>query len=94
MDSNLVRLSLALSGRVQGVSFRDFVEQEARRLGLIGIVKNNLDGTLGIVAEGERSPLETLKKICRQGPELAQIDSCTEAWEEIKFLAFKSFESE
>jgi len=52
-----------ISGRVQGVGFRWFVREEARRLGLSGWVTNLPDGEVEVRAGGEGSSLERLRPV-------------------------------
>lgn len=54
------RLSLRLTGRVQGVGLRYEVATRALALGLVGYVKNERDGNVSIVAEGETGALQAL----------------------------------
>lgn len=74
------RLSCTVSGRVQMVMFRDFVTRKARARGIVGTVKNNPDGTVSVIAEGEESALRELFVIIRRGPFLARVDRVEEAW--------------
>ena len=48
-------------GRVQGVGFRWFVEREARTLDIAGWVRNNVDGTVEVLAMGSREQLSALR---------------------------------
>lgn len=68
------REHLLISGKVQGVSFRAYTEQEARALGLTGIVRNLSDGRVEIIAEGEESQLDALKQWARDGSPQAVVD--------------------
>jgi acylphosphatase len=61
------RIHIIVSGRVQGVFFRDYTKRAAQGLGLTGQVRNLPDGTVEIVAEGDTQPLEKLIDCCRQG---------------------------
>ena len=61
-------LHLRISGRVQGVGFRWFAREEARRLGLSGWVKNLPDGEVEVAAGGEASSLERLRRALEVGP--------------------------
>jgi acylphosphatase len=63
-----VRVRLVVSGRVQGVFFRDSCRAEARRLGVHGWVRNRPDGTVEVVAEGARGPVGELAAWCHHGP--------------------------
>ena len=68
-----VRVRLIVSGRVQGVYFRDSCRAEARRLGVGGWVRNRPDGTVEVVAEGPRGPVGELVAWCREGPARAHV---------------------
>jgi acylphosphatase len=75
------RLDAYVRGRVQGVGFRFFVQQEATRLGLTGYVQNASDGRrVDVVAEGPRTALEHLLAALRQGPDLAYVEQVDAAW--------------
>ena len=71
------RLTLRIAGRVQGVNYRAFTCDQARRLGLEGVVWNNHDGTVGLIAEGEEDALRALQAWCQQGPPWAEVVSVT-----------------
>ena len=62
-----------VSGSVQGVGFRWFVLQQARRLGLGGFARNCEDGTVEVVASGEDAALTRLERALRTGPDLATV---------------------
>lgn len=64
-----------ISGRVQGVSFRDWTQREARRLGVSGWVRNRDDGTVELVASGEEDAVDALLQACREGPPPARTTS-------------------
>jgi acylphosphatase len=72
------RLHATVSGYVQGVGYRLFVVEQARRLDLTGWVRNRSDGTVEVVAEGFVVDLEELLLKLRHGPHqgtVSQIDS-------------------
>lgn len=71
---NLVRRWVVVSGRVQGVFFRDSCERLATGLGVSAWVRNRPDGTVEVVAEGERRAVEELLAWCRHGPQRARVD--------------------
>jgi acylphosphatase len=73
MQRKAVRL--VIKGRVQGVGYRWWAVQTARRLGLDGWVRNRRDGTVELVAVGPDEALEALIWACRQGPSAAQVAS-------------------
>jgi acylphosphatase len=74
------RVHLVVSGLVQGVCFRAYTVDEARRLGLHGWVRNLADGRVEAEAEGERAALEALVQFCRRGPPAAEVDDVAVSW--------------
>jgi acylphosphatase len=66
-------VEVRVTGRVQGVSFRAYAEQEARRLGVTGWVGNDPDGSVVGHFEGAADAVEALVEWCRKGPRLAQV---------------------
>jgi acylphosphatase len=74
------RVHLLVSGIVQGVAFRAYTVDEARRLGLAGWVRNLPDGRVELEAEGERRAVEALAAWCRRGPPAAQVDDVAATW--------------
>ena len=68
-----VRCRAVVSGRVQGVYYRDSCQQMARRLGVRGSVRNRSDGTVEVVAEGDRDAVDQLLTWCRHGPPRAKV---------------------
>ena len=75
-DQRAVRM--VISGRVQGVSFRYFTRQAARRLGLVGWVRNLPTGEVEVRARGAAPDLELLRGQLRQGPPGARVDDLSE----------------
>ena len=61
-------------GRVQGVGFRWFVDHEARQLGLAGWVRNNIDGTVEVLAMGSAEQHAALLGKLQRGPRAARVD--------------------
>ena len=74
------RLHVVVRGDVQGVGFRYFVQRTAQRLGLRGWVRNNDDGTVELVAEGDRARLEELEWAVKAGPRLARVEHVEVGW--------------
>lgn len=64
---------LLISGRVQGVGYRDFVRREADARGLIGWVRNHRDGTVEAVATGAGEAIDELIAACWRGPPGARV---------------------
>lgn len=71
-------LHIEVAGRVQGVGFRWFARQQARRLGIDGWVVNTRSGTVEIAAKGEPEALKQLEAVLAQGPSGAIVKSVTE----------------
>jgi acylphosphatase len=63
-----------LSGRVQGVGFRFFAADAARREGLSGSVRNLDDGRVEAVAEGEAESVVRFERALRRGPSGARVE--------------------
>lgn len=68
------RFHLRIAGRVQGVGFRWFAREEARRLDLAGWVRNLPTGEVEILAEGPRVALEELSRRIAAGPPGARVE--------------------
>lgn len=64
---------LIIQGTVQGVFFRQFVKENADKMGLRGFVRNLPEGNVEIVAEGEGETIERFLNIMKKGPEHSQI---------------------
>ena len=74
------RLQATVHGRVQGVSFRFYTRRRAIDLGLTGHVRNAWDGTVEVVAEGQRAGLEELLAFLRAGPPAAVVTQVDVRW--------------
>ena len=70
----VVRVRAVVSGRVQGVGYRYFVQGRAVELGLSGYVKNLPNGDVELEAEGPRQNLDRLLAYLHQGPPLSRVD--------------------
>jgi acylphosphatase len=75
------RLHAIVHGRVQGVNFRANTQREAERLQLTGWVRNKPEGTVEVVAEGERDRLEKLLDFLQNGPSVADVDTINTTWQ-------------
>ena len=78
------RLHIIVHGYVQGVFFRANAASVANRFGLTGWVKNCSDGSVEIIAEGEKEKLNELLEWCRKGPSGAQVERVEKEWQEFK----------
>lgn len=89
--SELARMRAIIHGRVQGVFFRDFTRTHAMRLSLLGYVRNLWNGSVEVVAEGDREALESLLKQLHIGPSSAWVEKIDLGWSEPSG-EFSSFE--
>jgi len=69
-----MRKRVVVHGRVQGVFFRDTVRRQAQQRGVSGWVRNNRDGTVEAVFEGEPDAVDALVDFCRRGPRGAAVE--------------------
>jgi acylphosphatase len=74
------RLQATVHGRVQGVSFRYYTRRRATELGVTGIVRNARNGTVEVVAEGQRAVLDELLAFLRVGPPAAVVTRVDVRW--------------
>jgi acylphosphatase len=72
-----------ISGRVQGVGYRFFVEHVANQLGLRGYVKNLWDGNVEAYAIGEETQLEEFRRRLAEGPRMSQVTAVQESVEAV-----------
>jgi len=75
------RLVLKIHGWVQGVFFRAEAVRQAQKLGVTGWVRNISDGTVEVVAEGEKDTLNKLYQWCQKGPLLSKVKKVDAKWE-------------
>lgn len=87
----MTRLTLKIHGFVQGVGFRWNIRRLAEESRLVGYVKNLLDGTVEVIAEGEEEQLKKLLEYCKIGPQRAIVEKVEEEWNEIQEKNFNEF---
>lgn len=64
---------LVISGRVQGIGYREWMVDKARALGVSGWVRNRLDGSVEALVAGDMAAVEELSRLCRRGPRMAEV---------------------
>ena len=74
------QLEATVLGRVQGVSFRHYTGLQANRLGLTGYVKNQRNGSVYVIAEGETAVLEQFLAYLHDGSPMARVDAVNSRW--------------
>jgi len=85
--NNLSRTRVLVSGRVQGVFFRDSTREKARALGLSGWVRNLPDGRVEAVFEGGGDRVEEMLSWCEEGPPEARVQNVSSENEEPENLS-------
>lgn len=80
-ETTLASFHATITGIVQGVYFRAFVDRHAQALGLTGYVRNiTHSGAVEVEAEGEKAELERLIEHLHQGPRAARVDKVDVRW--------------
>ena len=91
MESEL-RLNLVIEGKVQGVGYRYSAKIKAESLFIKGSVKNMLDGTVFLTAQGEKESMENFVRWCHKGPpgatvrKIEKVHGKTEDFSEFRIL--------
>jgi acylphosphatase len=89
--SSLMHYKITVTGEVQNVGFRNATKQKARSLDLKGTVRNDVDGTVYIEAEGPKEKLDELVAFCKEGPSEASV-SHVKVEKSSKLQNFKEFD--
>jgi acylphosphatase len=79
--SETMAIRVRITGRVQGVWYRGWTVDHARRLGLSGWVRNRRDGSVEAVFSGPERALRAMIELCRQGPPAARVSDVAETIE-------------
>lgn len=74
----MITVCWEVTGRVQGVGFRYFVKDRARKYQLNGTVQNCFDGSVEVVVQGTRQELDQLKDVIKKGNGLSRVDRLIE----------------
>jgi acylphosphatase len=82
---------LVISGRVQGVGFREATVDAARAVSVAGWVRNRADGTVEVLVQGSPDAVDRLVAWCRHGPPLARVTGVDVATAAVD-AAFDGFE--
>ena len=70
----MTRVRVVVTGRVQGVWFRDSCREQARANGVAGFVRNRADGAVEAEFEGPDAAVARMVAWCREGPPRARVD--------------------
>lgn len=80
MPDNHQRLHAKIFGRVQGVNFRFYTRQTAAQIGVTGWVRNRVDGSVEVIAEGTSQQLKRLIQFLNTGPQSASVSRVETDW--------------
>ena len=81
MNNQKVKARVFISGRVQGVFFRNQTRRKAKKIGVTGWVKNLADGRVEAVFEGVENPVKAMIEWVRRGPLLSKVNGIEVEWE-------------
>ncbi len=71
----MIQYEIKITGKVQGVGFRYFAHQKANEIGISGSVKNSCGGGVLIIAQGDKTDLNTFIDFLQIGPTRARVDN-------------------
>jgi len=74
------RLEVHITGNVQGVFFRKYLQEHALSRRITGYAKNNEDGSLSVVFEGDDEELQKVLMFCHMGPPGSQVKKIEKVW--------------
>ena len=78
----MAQLRAIVSGRVQGVCYRAETVTMGRKLKLTGFARNLTDGSVEVIAQGEKQELINLLEWLKQGPAISNVASVSVAWDD------------
>ncbi len=76
----MMEIQCTITGKVQQVGFRDFVQGAAAELNLVGLVKNNPDGSVFVLAQGEPELLREFVEYLHEGSLLSKVEGIGVEW--------------
>lgn len=82
MSNKKTELHCIVTGRVQGVSYRNFVQTICSDLGVAGFVANLPDGSVEVLAQGDYNVLKVVRNHLQTGPAGARVKTIYEDWKE------------
>jgi acylphosphatase len=76
----MTEIQCVVSGQVQGVAYRAYIQDSATELGLVGYVKNLPNGTVEVVAQGDPATLKDFVEYLHEGSLMAKVESVAVDW--------------
>lgn len=86
----MTQVHMYISGFVQGVGFRNFVQFTAKKMGVVGWTRNLTDRRVEVIAQADEELLKKFVKIASRGPFLSEVKSVSIEWQEPS-ETFKNF---
>lgn len=86
----MIELHATVTGKVQGVRYRDYVQQAATNMGLVGSVENLSDGSVFVIAQGMPDVLKEFVEHLHEGSLLSKVDGVAVEWR-TKTKVFEDF---
>ena len=83
---NKIHINIRITGKVQGVGFRETTKYVADQSGIKGFIRNDADGSVYAEAEGEQWELDSFLEWCNEGPDRAKVTACEVTQGEMKDL--------
>lgn len=74
MNTEVKSMMVSVTGRVQGVGFREWTRREATRRGVVGWVRNEVDGSVSALVEGTPEAVDAMLDAMKSGPIAARVD--------------------
>jgi len=75
-----IEVEITLTGKVQGVGMRDYLKNRAEELGVRGFVRNAEDGSVEVIAQGEREALEEFLRRAKRGSVFSRVEEAEATW--------------
>ncbi len=82
----MIEMQAIVSGKVQKVAYRTYVQNSADELGLVGYVENHPDGTVEVVAQGDPTTLKDFVEYLHEGSLLSVVEAVAVEWRSVEKL--------
>jgi acylphosphatase len=79
----MVEIHCVVTGRVQGVAYRAYVQEAATELNVVGYSKNNTDGSVEIVAQGEPDTMRSFIEYLHEGSLMSFVEGVAVEWRSV-----------
>ena len=80
----MIEMNAVVTGKVQGVRYRTYVQESATELGLVGYVRNLPNGTVEVVAQGMPDTLKDFVEYLNEGSLLAKVEGVSVDWHSVR----------